>query len=384
MTRLSSSIASSVALLVAGVGMCACAVDGEGTVDDPEPLAQATSAHSHGHHGQSRTQVIFDTDMDFDDATALAYLCEQHKAGEIELLAVTVDNNGVGYPGQAIRHARCVLSACGLPSVPVADGSNTGTNTPSDLLRGAIDGVLEGAFASCTASAAPSAKSASQVIVETVLDESDDCHGHGGQLVVVTTGPFSNLSAALQTGPQSVRTKVRNGIDAVYSLAGALAVPGNVNELIAPGGGFDGSQEVNVWIDPASAQSVLDRLSPNKVRLVPLDAANDVPITQQYVAEIGANQGTPGASVVYSIMSQPTTVFGVSLGLFYWWDPLNTVVAVSDEEIVEFESARVRVVQSGPSQGRTVLDSHGARVRATYAADQSAFEDAFLAGLNGQ
>ena len=72
--------------------------------------------------------LIFDTDMDFDDAAALAYLCQQHKRGEIDLRAVTVTNNGAGVPGNAIRHARCILAECGLSHIPVADGSDTGVS----------------------------------------------------------------------------------------------------------------------------------------------------------------------------------------------------------------------------------------------------------------
>src|ERR1700754_452956 len=59
--------------------------------------------------------VIYDSDMDFDDASTLAYLCEEHKLRRIELLAVTVANNGFGRPDRTLRHARSVLEQCGLP-----------------------------------------------------------------------------------------------------------------------------------------------------------------------------------------------------------------------------------------------------------------------------
>src|SRR5690606_1968315 len=77
--------------------------------------SRSSSAHGRGHgrgHGRTAMPVVFDTDMDFDDAAALAYLCQEHKLGQIDLRAVTVSNNGVGLPGSAIRHARCVLAEC--------------------------------------------------------------------------------------------------------------------------------------------------------------------------------------------------------------------------------------------------------------------------------
>ena len=38
--------------------------------------------------------VVFDTDLDFDDAAALAYLSQEHKMGRIQLRAVTITNRG--------------------------------------------------------------------------------------------------------------------------------------------------------------------------------------------------------------------------------------------------------------------------------------------------
>src|SRR3954454_25360375 len=67
--------------------------------------------------------VIYDSDMDFDDASTLAYLCEEHKLGRIDLRAVTVANDGFEVPARTLRHARSVLEQCGLPRVPVAAGA---------------------------------------------------------------------------------------------------------------------------------------------------------------------------------------------------------------------------------------------------------------------
>jgi len=73
--------------------------------------------------------VIYDSDMDFDDASTLAYLCEEHKLRRIDLRAVTVANDGFGQPGRTLRHARSVLEQCGLPQVPIAEAA-TGAGVP--------------------------------------------------------------------------------------------------------------------------------------------------------------------------------------------------------------------------------------------------------------
>lgn len=317
------------------------------------------------------TPVFFDGDMGFDDTAALAYLCEEHHLGRIELVGVTVTNNGVGFPGSALRHARCVLDACGLPDVPVADGSPVGENEVAIELRGAMEVVLEGTFASCTASVEPAAVSAPELLHDTLL--------HARRPVtLVVMGPLTNVDAALELDRRGRSIATR--IERLYMMGGAIDVPGNLFNAAE----FDNTQETNVWVDPAAAQDVFDTLRPWTVWMVPLDATNDVPITTAYVQRIASDHTTPSADVVNSILSQPIMQFGVSLGGFYWWDPLTAVSATRNSHVTDFERARISIVQSGPSAGRTVDDCRGAHVYTAVGAVQSRFENAFLDGLNGR
>src|SRR6185369_8407803 len=101
--------------------------------------------------------LLYDSDVDFDDTATLAYLAQAHKEGRIDLRAVTVTNNGGGLPGQGLLHARCQLARFGLPQIPVADGSNEGTNPFPPFVRGIIDIIISSALADCTLAPQPSA-----------------------------------------------------------------------------------------------------------------------------------------------------------------------------------------------------------------------------------
>jgi purine nucleosidase len=365
----SISLALSCALIPA---LAACGPAASEPVDSTEAAAleAASALQGSGHHPPP---VIFDTDMDFDDASALALLCQEHKQGHIRLAAVTVANDGAGLPGSAVRHARCVLERCGLlDEVPVADGSLVGVNTAPPELRGAIEAILSGAFAECTQSPEPSAESASELIADVL--------GSAHQPVtLVTTGPLSNVSLALASGGQSLVGKIGK----MFVMGGALEVAGNLFTS-ATTAGFDNSQEFNIWIDPPAAQRVLTAVPPWTVRLVPLDATNHVPITPAFVDRLSADQETAEAQMVHSIVTQPIASFGIGLGLFYWWDPLTAVAATRNDDVVSFDKTRSNVVQTGPQAGRTVESNKGARIRAAFDADQALFEQTFLDALNGR
>jgi hypothetical protein len=58
-------------------------------------------------------------------------------------------------------------------------------------------------------------------------------------------------------------------------------------------------------------------------------------------------------------------------------------VATIDEGLAQFDNKWIRIVQSGPSSGRTleVSPARGRKIQFAVDADGTAFEDAFFAGL---
>lgn len=306
--------------------------------------------------------VIFDSDMDFDDAAALAYLAQEDRLGRIDLRAVTVANNGMGLPGKAIRHARCLLNRLGLEDVAVADGSGTAPNAFPEGLRLAVDGVLSDVFAGCTASQAPSQVRA-PVLIRRILTKDPTAR-------LVVTGPLSNVAAALPTSARRLT-----------SMGGAIRVMGNLCCGTPPQ--FDGSQEFNFWIDPPAVRTVL-RTNTASMALVPLDTTNNIPVHHEFLDRLRADHQTPAADLVLSIVTHPSLADLISIGGVYWWDPVAAASTVHDD-LVTFETRPVDVVTHGPSAGRTVLSRTGRRVVAIgIDADAAAFEQRFLDTLNGR
>ncbi len=303
--------------------------------------------------------VIFDSDMDFDDAATLSYLAQEDKLGRIDLRAVTVVNNGAGLPGRAIRHARCLVERLGLEGVQIADGSNTAPNAFPSELRQTFDRVLESVMPGCTASEAPSRTPAPNLIKRTLADEPD------ARLVV--TGPLSNVAAA---SPAAARR--------VTSMGGAVRVGGGLCCGTPPE--FDGSQEFNYWIDPVASRAVLQG-SARPVRLVPLDATNNVPITADFVDRLRSNAHTTAAQIVLGIVTHPEVAPFIAAGQLYWWDPLAAMSAIH-RGIVDFDLGRLDVVPEGPSAGRTFLSQTGRPTWFGTAANAAAFEQRFIDTLN--
>jgi len=158
--------------------------------------------------------VIYDSDLDFDDASTLALLCEEHKRGRIDLRAVTVANNGFGAPHRALRHARSVLDQCGLPGVPLADGSGgAGVHPAPPELVSTIETVLTGALGDAGQPAPPSGQTAAQLIAAAARTAPR-------KVVVLATGPLTNLAGALAAD------RVRDRIERIHVMGGALGVPG--------------------------------------------------------------------------------------------------------------------------------------------------------------
>jgi purine nucleosidase len=353
MSRLVAVIASGVVLVAGGLNPAtAAAAEVAAEVVRPVP-------------------VIYDSDLDFDDASTLAYLCEEHKLRRIDLLAVTVANDGFGRPRRTLRHARSVLEQCGLPNVPIAEGATgAGVHPAPPELVATIENVLTGALGDGALPPFDSPVSAPVLIASTVRRSARP-------VTVLATGPLTNLAAALDA------RGVADRIGRIQLMGGALRVPGNLYGSALPG--FDNSQEFNMWMDPVSARAVLCRARPGSVFMVPLDATASVPITQAFVTRLAADRHAPGADVAYRIVSQPDMVALIDLGIMYWWDALAAVSAVHDDgTITRFRPVRVDVVQDGEQSGRTVITPGGRPVEAAFGADRDVFEQTFLDTLNGR
>lgn len=315
--------------------------------------------------------VIYDSDLDFDDASTLAYLCEEHKLRRIDLRAVTVANDGFGHPQRTLRHARSVLEQCGLPQVPVAEGATgAGVHPAPPELVTTIENVLSGALGDAALPPYQAPLSAPELIARTVRKSARP-------VTIVATGPLTNLAAVL--GSRGVADR----IERIQLMGGALNVPGNLYGSALPG--YDNSQEFNMWMDPVSARTVLRKARPGTVHMVPLDATAFVPITQAFVARLAADQQAPGARLTYRIVSQPDLAALIDLGIMYWWDAVAAVSAVHDDgSVTTFQGVRVDVVQDGEQSGRTVVTPAGRPVRAAFGADTGVFEQRFLDSLNGR
>jgi purine nucleosidase len=315
--------------------------------------------------------VVYDSDLDFDDASTLAYLCEEHKLRRIDLRAVTVANNGFGRPDRTLRHARSVLEQCGLPWVPVAEGATgEGVHPAPPELVATIETVLTGALGDAGSPPPPAPLSAPELIARTVLRSRRP-------VTVLATGPLTNVAAALRS------RAVADRIERIQVMGGAIDVGGNLYGSALPG--FDNSQEFNMWLDPVSAGDVLRRARPGSVHLVPLDATASLPITRTFIDRLAADQHAPGARVAYRIATQPDLLALIDLGIMYWWDAAAAVSLVHDDgTIATFEGVRIDVVQDGVQSGRTVSVPSGRPVRAAFHADRAAFEQRFLDSLNGR
>ena len=67
----------------------------------PSAVGQPGAVGHEGRAGEPSgpVPVVYDSDLDFDDAATLLYLCQADKRGLIDLRAVTVVNNGVARRG---------------------------------------------------------------------------------------------------------------------------------------------------------------------------------------------------------------------------------------------------------------------------------------------
>lgn len=339
------------AAMVAGCGPSAT------TLAPPAHSAAATASVP----AEAVLSLLIDTDVAPDDLVAMAFLLS---SPNVEIKAITVSGTGEAHCTAGVNTVLRLLERLDAPPIDVACGRETpivGEHAFPDAWRSNADGGS--GLALPTLSRQPFARSAVQLMTETA-------EGVDG-LRILTLGPMTNLADALAADPD-----LTERLESVYSMGGALFVPGNVRF----GGPPDNDvAEWNVYVDPTAAQVVID--SGLTVRLISLDGTNEVPVTEQFAKRVQDEATGPGALVLAELFRAHPFMTD---GTYFLWDPLAAALA-ADHPVGSFSAARVDVEEAeGPEVGFTRPVDGSPNVEYLSAADRAAAEAILIETLNNE
>lgn len=202
------------------------------------------------------TRLILDCDTGTDDAVAIM-AAVGHRA--LQLVAVTTVNGNAPLANTTDNTLR-VLDHLGA-SVPVYPGARRPLirpdfPVPREVLNADNPEFQVMELELPAAVTVPQTTTAVSFLIETYLSET------ARDIVLVATGPLTNLAAALAAEP-----RLAERIPRLVIMGGAVA-----------GGNVTASAEFNFWVDPEAAEAVLTS-GIRDVTIVPLDATQSAPIT---------------------------------------------------------------------------------------------------------
>ena len=183
-------------------------------------------------------KLILSVDTGIDDALAIAYAAGQQ---EMELIGLTV-SYGMSTVENTYRNTRKFAELIGL-TVPVYMGSSKPMVRPGRDYR-TTGSRIHGRDGMANMFGEHVPEDIEGAVPEEAIDYIiESVHRYGKDLVLVTTGPMTDLAKVIKKDP-----KVMEKIGAIYSMVGALAAPGNVNPYM----------EANAGMDPEAVKFVLE------------------------------------------------------------------------------------------------------------------------------
>jgi purine nucleosidase len=286
--------------------------------------------------------LILDVDTGVDDALALLYAVA---SPEVELIGATCVMGNVSVE-QATENTLAVLEAAGRGDVEVATGAARPLvrhHLPFPVVHG-DRGLGRAAPPPPTASA--SARSAVELIVGWA-------RSRPGEVVLVATGPLTNVAEALREEPL------------LPELLGGFALMGGA---FARGGNVTPAAEANVWVDPHAAAEVFAAFSGVDDGHLPicvgLDVTERAVLRRPDLDEICSpaprsplGRLVDGATSFY--MDFYFAVVGEDGCRLH--DPLALAIAI-DPSLARLDTTRVEVETEGRwTVGQTVADLTGIR-----------------------
>ena len=333
--------------------------------------------------------MIVDYDVNIDDVVALAYLM---KDPAVDVVAVIVTTTAFATSGPAIDNTYKLLQLLGKNDIDVGIGPRYAVYdqdgfpanctyhkaVPRDVL--AETNTLLGLHNQLLAYS-PRVYYKDTATDGTAINQTAAAvyakHADAGVDTVLTLGSMTSLDSFLTEYPESF-AKLKN----LVAMFGAINVPGNIWSV--PGAEH---AEYNGVLDPHSAANVLATDNWESLLLVPLDATNKVPMTQEYMDDL-AKLTTPEGVFVYELTlhvqntwhSGPNGFLGQDENgvvteealkhAYFFWDPLAAIVMLNTSAVM-LNTTEIEVVASTPADltvdGWTKVTPGGINV--TYASD---------------
>jgi purine nucleosidase len=292
---------------------------------------------------EAKIKMLIDVDTGIDDALALLHACASPEA---DILGVTTVSGNVDLQ-RATRNTRAVLALAGRSDIPVWPGCRR------PILREAEDAsyVHGGSGLGQAELPEPPAAGDEPHAVDRILTLAK---AHQAELVLVPTGPLTNIAAALTREPALARW---------------------VKRLVLMGGSFQGggnttpAAEFNIWHDPEAARIVFQAFGQEGAAplvAVGLDVTRQVLLLPEQLDALAHRiADTPRGPALMRFLTDATRHYFEFIEkregrrFFVMHDPLAVAAAI-DPSLIETRRVAVDIETNGAlTSGMTVADWRG-------------------------
>ena len=313
----------------------------------------------------AKRKMILDLDTGVDDALAIAYALADP---EVDLIGI-VSSYGNNLLDVCAENSLKLLELLGHTDIPVFKGlPHSCTTDHFDVMQVSKDIHGDNGIGDVELPT-PSRALEEQTGVDFYIEAA---HKYGKDLIIIPTGPMTNLAAALKKDPE-----IADLIGNVTFMGGALTVEGNVTPVA----------EANINQDPKAADEVMKSNLP--LTMVGLDVTLRTLLTKNETKqwrELGTASGKAFADItdfyIDAYYNLDIDKRGCALH-----DPLAVGVGV-DPSFVSTISLFMKVVyQEGPYYGRTIgdnakLNDPNPNVKVAVNVDKERYLKAFMDRLN--
>lgn len=313
----------------------------------------------------AKRKMILDLDTGVDDALAIAYALADP---EVDLIGI-VSSYGNNLLDVCAENSLKLLELLGHTDIPVFKGlPHSCTTDHFDVMQVSKDIHGDNGIGDVELPA-PSRALEEQSGVDFYIEAA---HKYSKDLIIIPTGPMTNLAAALKKDPE-----IANLIGNVTFMGGALTVEGNVTPVA----------EANINQDPKAADEVMK--SNLTLTMVGLDVTLRTLLTKNETKqwrELGTASGKAFADItdfyIDAYYNLDIDKRGCALH-----DPLAVGVGI-DPSFVSTISLFMKVVyQEGPYYGRTIgdnakLNNPNPNVKVAVNVDKERYLKAFMDRLN--